>query len=116
MSAASDRDDWTEPGLFEVAPGVYRIPLPLPNDGLRAVNAYALVDDEGLDLVDPGWALPESRARLADALERIDRTLGHVGRFLVTHLHRDHYTQAVALRRDFGTPVGIGRGEHESLD
>ena len=38
-----DRNAWTEPGTFEVAPGVYRIPLPLPNDGLRAVNVYALV-------------------------------------------------------------------------
>ena len=35
-------DDWTEPGAFEVAPGVHRIPLPLPNDGLRAVNVYAV--------------------------------------------------------------------------
>ena len=25
-----------------VAPGVHRIPLPLPTDGLRAVNSYAL--------------------------------------------------------------------------
>lgn len=33
---------WVEAGAFEVAPGVYRIPLPLPNDGLRAVNVYAV--------------------------------------------------------------------------
>ena len=29
---------WTEEGAWLVAPGVYRIPLPLPMDGLRAVN------------------------------------------------------------------------------
>ncbi|WP_308253006.1 hypothetical protein [Pseudonocardia sp. ICBG601] len=33
------------PGVFRSAPGVYRIPLPLPQDGLRAVNVYALADD-----------------------------------------------------------------------
>lgn len=30
--------DWTTPGVYPVAPGVHRIPLPLPNDGLRAVR------------------------------------------------------------------------------
>jgi len=30
--------DWTEPGVFPVAPGVHRVPLPLPTDRLRAVN------------------------------------------------------------------------------
>ncbi len=31
------------PGAFAVtvAPGVHRIPLPMPQDGLRAVNVYA---------------------------------------------------------------------------
>jgi glyoxylase-like metal-dependent hydrolase (beta-lactamase superfamily II) len=30
-------------------------------------------------------------------------------------VHRDHYTQAVYLRREFGTPVSLGAGERESL-
>ncbi len=33
---------WTEPGAYPVADGVHRIPLPLPMDGLRAVNVYVL--------------------------------------------------------------------------
>ena len=37
-------------------------------------------------------------------------------RFLVTHIHRDHYTQAVALRREFGMRVALGRGEQHGLD
>ena len=49
--------DWTVPGVYRCAPGVHRIPLPLPNDGLRAVNVYALADGDGLTLVDAGWAL-----------------------------------------------------------
>ena len=55
------RHDWERPGAFEVAPGVHRIPLPLPNDGLRAVNVYAIEDGAGLVLIDSGWALEESR-------------------------------------------------------
>ena len=39
--------DWTKPGAYPVAPGVFRIPLPLPHDALRAVNAYAVVSGGG---------------------------------------------------------------------
>ena len=51
-SAGQAAGDWTEPGLFTVAPGVHRIPLPLPNDGLRAVNVYAIESGDDLVLVD----------------------------------------------------------------
>ena len=49
--------DWTRPGVFRCAPDVYRIPLPLPNDGLRAVNVYAVADGAGWTLIDSGWSL-----------------------------------------------------------
>ena len=49
------------PALFEVAPGVHRIPLPLPNDGLRAVSVYALVHGADL-LLTPSPAPPPSPA------------------------------------------------------
>ncbi|MCW2713674.1 MAG: hypothetical protein JWN88_721 [Frankiales bacterium] len=107
---------WTEPGAYEVAPGVHRVPLPLPNDGLRAVNVYVVSTDDGLVLVDAGWSIPESRTLLVSALEQIGASLSDVRRFLVTHVHRDHYTQAVAVRRDFGTSVGLGIGERPSLE
>jgi glyoxylase-like metal-dependent hydrolase (beta-lactamase superfamily II) len=112
----TDRNAWTEPGAFEVAPGVHRIPLPLPNDGLRAVNVYALVTDDGLVLVDAGWNIPESRELLGKALGTLGADLADVRRFLVTHVHRDHYTQAVAVRREVGSRVGLGHGEKPTLE
>ena len=108
--------DWTAPGVYRCAPGVHRIPLPLPNDGLRAVNVYALTDGDGLTLIDAGWVLSQARAVLADALAQLGAGLGDVRRFLVTHAHRDHYTQAVALRREFGMRVALGRGEQPALE
>jgi glyoxylase-like metal-dependent hydrolase (beta-lactamase superfamily II) len=107
--------DWTDPGLFTVAPGVHRVPLPLPTDGLRAVNVYVVEDGDGLVLIDGGWALPESRRALAAALATLGAGLGDVRHFLVTHVHRDHYTQAVELRRSFGSKVSLGAGEHEAI-
>jgi glyoxylase-like metal-dependent hydrolase (beta-lactamase superfamily II) len=108
--------DWAEPGVYTVAPGVHRIPLPLPTDGLRAVNVYAIVDGDELVLVDAGWAIPEARTALENALTRLDRGFGDISRFLVTHVHRDHYTQAVVLRREFGTDIALGQGERTTLD
>ncbi len=107
--------DWTAPGVYEVGPGLYRIPLPLPEDGLRAVNVYAVRDGDGLVLVDSGWALAEARELLEQAVKALDLSFADVRRFLVTHVHRDHYTLAVALRREFGTRVSLGRAEGETL-
>jgi glyoxylase-like metal-dependent hydrolase (beta-lactamase superfamily II) len=108
--------DWTAPGVFEVAPGVHRIPLPLPNDGLRAVNVYALTGSEGLWLVDSGWAIPAARDLLEAGLRELGADFADITRFLVTHVHRDHYSQATELRRDFGTRVSLGAGERWSLE
>ena len=35
-------EHWTAEGAWEVAPGIHRIPLPLPMDGLKAINVYVL--------------------------------------------------------------------------
>jgi glyoxylase-like metal-dependent hydrolase (beta-lactamase superfamily II) len=109
-------DDWTIAGVYRCAPGVHRIPLPLPSDGLRAVNVYVLIDGDGVTLIDAGWVLSQAREVLAGALAELGATLGDVRRFLVTHAHRDHYTQAVALRREFGMRVALGRGELPSIE
>lgn len=110
------RQEWTEPGAFAVAPGVHRIPLPLPSDGLRAVNVYAIEDGDSLVLVDGGWALAESRQVLAKALGEIGCEPGDIRQIFVTHVHRDHYTQAIELRREFGARVSLGSGERDSID
>lgn len=115
MADSAGSGDWTEPGLFTVAPGVHRIPLPLPNDGLRAVNVYAIESGDDLVLVDAGWALAETGGLLDAALGQIGRNSAEITRCLVTHVHRDHYTMAVILRRRFGTHVALGIGDRPSL-
>ncbi|MGH3736073.1 MAG: MBL fold metallo-hydrolase [Micromonosporaceae bacterium] len=107
--------DWTEPGAYPVAPGVHRVPLPLPHDGLRAVNVYVIESGSDLTLVDGGWALEVSRRQLESALRTIGYRVGDIGRFLVTHVHRDHYTQAVTIRREVGSKVSMGVGEKPGL-
>ncbi len=110
------RSAWTEPATEQVVPGVWRIPLPLPNDALRAVNVYAVQDGDGLTFVDGGWALDAARQALVGGLAGIGAKLSDIRRFLVTHVHRDHYTNALSVRREFGSRVLLGLGEKPSLD
>lgn len=107
---------WTEPGAWPAAPGVHRIPLPLPMDGLRAVNVYAIETDDGLTLIDGGWAIEVSRTLLEKSLRDIGFDVRDIRRFLVTHVHRDHYTQAVTVRREFGSHISLGFGDKPTLD
>jgi len=107
--------DWTVPGVHDVGGGLFRIPLPLPQDGLQAVNVYAVRDGDGLVLIDSGWAITEARDLLEQAVKLLGSSLANVRRFLVTHVHRDHYTLAVTLRREFGMRIALGRGEAGTL-
>ena len=107
---------WTEPGAYPVVPGVTRIPLPLPMDGLRAVNVYVIETDSGLVLVDGGWSIAESRTQFEISMKEAGFALSDIRRFLVTHLHRDHYTQAYVIGQEVGADVALGLGDKPSMD
>ncbi|KAK1184540.1 MBL fold metallo-hydrolase [Streptomyces sp. NBS 14/10] len=119
MTERFDQGSWAVAGVETIQPGVHRVPLPLPHDGLKAVNVYlleGLADDGGLVMIDGGWAIPEARKTLEEALSAISRDLGDISHILVTHIHRDHYTQAVELRRLLGARVYLGVGERPGLE
>jgi glyoxylase-like metal-dependent hydrolase (beta-lactamase superfamily II) len=108
-------DDWADPGAHEVSDGVFRIPLSMPGDGLRAVNVYAMETGDGLALVDAGWRTATSLDELDSALAAVGHDVSSVSDVYVTHIHRDHYTLAVELRRRFGTRIGLGLDEAPGL-
>lgn len=108
--------EWTEPGAYDLGHGVHRIPLPLPMDGLRAVNVYVMETDEGLVLVDGGWAIPVSRELFEAGLKKMGYGIRDIRRFLVTHMHRDHYTQAYVVGKEVGATVSLGVGDKPTMD
>ncbi len=116
MSVSEKRYEWEEAGAFEVSEGVFRIPLPLPGDVLRAVNTYLIFGSDGVVLIDSGQSLEVSRGQFERSLASVGVGFGDIREFLVTHIHRDHYTQAIALRREFGMRVSLGDGERSSFD
>ena len=109
-------EHWSKEGAWRVADGIHRIPLPLPMDGLKAVNVYVIETEAGLTLIDGGWSIEVAR----DLLERCLRDVGYgfadIRRFLVTHIHRDHYTLATVLGHEYGADVSLGLHEKPGLD
>jgi len=85
-------------------------------DGLRAVNVYVVETENGLVLIDGGWAIPESRTLLESSLGQLGYTIRDIRRFLVTHMHRDHYTQASVIGREVGAHVSLGMGDKATMD
>jgi glyoxylase-like metal-dependent hydrolase (beta-lactamase superfamily II) len=110
-----DRQSWAQAGTEDLGGGVHRIPLPLPMAGLKAVNVYALIDDQGVDLIDAGMGLANARERLTGALAELGCELGDIRNFFITHVHRDHYTLAVDLRRSRYGSISLGVGEQANL-
>jgi glyoxylase-like metal-dependent hydrolase (beta-lactamase superfamily II) len=114
--AMTDRHDWERPGVEEVSAGVYRIPLPLPGNALRAVNVYAVAGPDGIALIDAGWSLDEAFDALGRGLAELGSGLGEVTSVLSTHVHPDHYTLAVELRRRTGCHITLGEDERPALE
>lgn len=109
-------EHWSKEGAWRVAEGIHRIPLPLPMDGLKAVNVYVIETADGLTLIDGGWAIEVARDLLERCLRDVGFGFGDIRRFLVTHIHRDHYTLATVLGHEYGADVALGFGEKDGLD
>ena len=115
------KKSWVNPGVFEVAPGIFRIPLPLEWDSLGAINVYAVVHGgEGhsrIALIDSGWGQIEATPlALSQALEDIGFSISHIDQCYITHMHSDHFTYALDLRNKFGSRIFLGENERPNLD
>ena len=113
--AKDDRHAWAEPEVEDLGDGLYRIPLPLPGDALTAVNVYAMVSDNGVDLVDAGMAITQARERLTEALGQLGFGLPDIRNFFITHIHQDHYTLAVELRTTLRGQIVLGDQERGNM-
>lgn len=91
------RFPWPDPPLpghpLEVAPGILWLRLPLPM-ALDHVNAWALEDEDGWTLVDPGYDDPGCRSAVEAALATPRMAGKAVKRVIVTHHHPDHIGMA----------------------
>jgi glyoxylase-like metal-dependent hydrolase (beta-lactamase superfamily II) len=96
------------PPVEEVRPGLWSIPVPLPDNPLRYVLVYALeLDGGGVALVDAGWNTDEAWASLNAGLAQAGGSITDVQAVLVTHIHPDHYGLAGRVRDASGGWIGL---------
>jgi glyoxylase-like metal-dependent hydrolase (beta-lactamase superfamily II) len=91
--------------VTEVAPGVLRMELPIRMPGLGHVNCYALLDERGAAVVDPGLPGPATWRTLQARLRRAGLRVRDVHTVIVTHSHPDHFGGATRFAREAGARV-----------
>lgn len=116
MTVASDSEDvevtgvaqkraWANdvlPPVEEVRPGLWSIPVPIPDSPLRYVLVYAFETAGGLVMVDAGWDSEQSWDELVSGLACIGAQPSDVRGVLITHMHADHFGLAPRLRHASG--------------
>ncbi len=108
------------PPVEQVRPGLWSIPVPIPNNPLRYVLVYAFETDRGPYIVDAGWSTDDSWDTLVAGLERTGSSIGEVQGVLVTHIHPDHYGLAGRVREASGAWIALHPADaaliHERYD
>jgi len=104
------------PPVEHVAPGIWSIPVPIPDNPLRYVLVYVLELDDGVALVDAGWDTPEAWAALNDGLAAAGGSVADVRAVAVTHIHPDHYGLAGRVREASGAWIGLHPADARLLE
>jgi glyoxylase-like metal-dependent hydrolase (beta-lactamase superfamily II) len=110
VTGVAQRRSWDTPDLpdvEQVRPGLWSVPVPLPNNPLRYVLVYLLEIDHGLAVIDTGWSTEEAWAALVAGMTVAGYEPADVRAILVTHIHPDHYGLAGRLREASGAWIAL---------
>jgi len=95
--------------IAEAAPGILRLQLPLQMPGLGHVNCYAIEDERGWTVVDPGMPGPKSYKAMVARFAAAGIHVSDIHTVVVTHSHIDHFGGAGRLRNEAGARVVTSR-------
>ena len=95
------------PPVERVRPGLWSIPVPMPNNPLRYVLVYLFELVNGVAMVDAGWNTEEAWGALNAGLSEAGGSISDVQAVVVTHIHPDHYGLAGRVRDVSGAWVGL---------
>lgn len=118
VTGTVQRDAWRArvlPPVEQVRPGLWSVPVPIPDNPLRYTLSYAFTGDAGTVIVDPGWASAAGQQALTDGLAAAGVTLRDVAGIVVTHIHPDHHGLSRWVRRESGAWIAMHAAEAESL-
>ena len=108
MAMSPSPEHWspTEPAA-EVAPGFWRLPMPIPGHTLGGVSAFLVRDDDGFALIDSGMDIPSCVEALEGHLDALGVPISAIHTVVATHCHPDHLGQASRLRARSGARVWL---------
>lgn len=120
MTGVLQKEAWDRnvlPPVEKLQPGLWSIPVPIPNNPLRYVLVYALErSDGGVAIVDAGWNTEDAWLALTKGLEEAGGSISDVRSVLVTHIHPDHYGLAGRVREETGAWIGLHPADAEMLE
>ncbi len=99
-----------------MVPGLLRIQLPISFPGLGHVNCYAMEDERGVALVDPGLPGWRTWRHLKRQLRSMGVPITRVHTVVITHSHPDHFGQAARFKKVCGAEVISHRNFRTFLD
>lgn len=104
------------PEVEQVRPGLWSLPVPIPDNPLRYVLVYAVELDSGVAIVDAGWNTDEAWDALNDGLGEAGGSMSDIQGVIVTHIHPDHYGLAGRVREASGAWVGLHPADASLLE
>ncbi|MAG29290.1 MAG: hypothetical protein CL908_00155 [Deltaproteobacteria bacterium] len=98
--------------ISEVAKDILRMQLPIRIPGLGHVNMYALVDDDGVAVIDPGLPGVDTWDAIVHRLKQGGFEPRHIHTAFITHSHPDHFGGAVRIHKESGARIVAHRAFH----
>ncbi len=118
ITGTAQHDAWQRgllPPVEQVRPGVWSVPVPIPDSPLRYTLCYMFVSDAGAVVVDPGWDTAAGREAVTAGLTAAGAALCDVAGVVVTHIHPDHHGLSGWLRQESGGWIAMHPVEAETL-
>ena len=104
------------PPVERVRPGLWSVPVPIPNNPLRYVLVYVFETDRGPYLVDAGWNTDDAYQTLVEGLGQAGFAVEDVQGVMVTHIHPDHYGLAGRIRETSGAWVALHPADADLIE
>ncbi len=108
MAINPSPEHWSPSGpAEELAPGFWRLPMPIPGHTLSGVCAFLVRDHDGYALLDAGMDIPPCTEALDTHLAVLGVPISALHTIVATHCHPDHLGQASRLRAVSGAKVWL---------
>jgi glyoxylase-like metal-dependent hydrolase (beta-lactamase superfamily II) len=90
---------------MEIAPNLFRLQVPIPNNPLGHLNVYAIPEEDGWTIVDVGINAEEVYRSLVDQIRALAGDVTSIRRIILTHWHPDHFGLAHRIKKESGARI-----------